>query len=526
MTTTLLSHMQKIELLKQIASNPSIPSPPTVVLRVLDQASKPDCTIGDLCQLIQMDPGLSGRVLRIVNSALFGLSRPVTSIQRALAVVGLNSTRLLMLAISFPEAQQKMRGIDAVVMQRYWKASVAGAIVARELAHRLRAGDPEDDTVAGLLRDLGELVLQQLMPEAYQNVLDQPAEMLIHGKSELEEAHCGLTHAEVSAFILDRWRLPAEISEAIRNHHQPDSGIYSSDAAKARAYRLHFATRAAEILLHPDQPLVLKELRELAQNKYQMSIDQLNEFLLPLGKKITDFAALLQIDMGEFSDYREILSRASEELVNLMIATNLDSRRAAETSRKAESEARHWRQEAVFDPLTRVFNRRYLESKMREFFERTQMETTPFGLLFLDLDGFKPLNDRFGHPFGDLVLQRVADCLSQHVRQGDIVARYGGDEFCVLTGSIDQVGLHSFSQRIWTKINELTIKQGDCSGKVGASIGTVYFDPDSRWDCVEQILAAADQAMYQAKAQGKNRVVFWNSLNGQRRPSTQREAVM
>jgi diguanylate cyclase (GGDEF)-like protein len=461
-----------------------------------------------------------------VNSALFGLSRPVTSIQRALAVVGLNSTRLLMLAISFPEAQKKLRGIEAVVMQRYWKASVAGAIVARELAHRLRAGDPEDDTVAGLLRDLGELVLQQLMPDAYQNVLDQPADILIHEKIELEEVHCGLTHAEVSAFILDRWRLPTEISEAIRHHHQPDQGAYSTEAAKGRAYRLHFATRAAELLLHSDQPMVLKELSELALSKYQMSEEQLHEFLLPLGKKITDFAALLQIDMGEFSDYREILTRASEELVNLMIATNLDSRRAAETSRKAESEALHWRQEAVFDPLTRVFNRRYLESKMRELFERTRTEAAPFGLLFLDLDGFKPLNDRFGHPFGDLVLQKVADCLSQHVRQGDVVARYGGDEFCVLTGTIDQLGLHNVSHRIWAKINALTICQGDSAGKVGASIGAVYCEPGSRWDSAEQILAAADQAMYQAKSQGKNRVVLWNSLNGMRKPAPQRECVM
>src|SRR5207253_3167511 len=109
---------------KKIASNPSIPSPPTVVLRVLDQASKPDCTIGALGQIIQLDPGLSGRVLRIVNSAMFGLSRAVTSIQRALAVVGLKSTRLLVLAISFPEMQRKMLGIQAGERQRYWKASV------------------------------------------------------------------------------------------------------------------------------------------------------------------------------------------------------------------------------------------------------------------------------------------------------------------------------------------------------------------------------------------------------------------
>jgi two-component system, cell cycle response regulator len=519
MTTSMLSRMQKVELLKRMASNPSIPSPPTVVLQVLDKASKPDCTIGDLCQLIQMDPGLCGRVLRIVNSAMFGLSRPATSIQRAMAVVGLTSTRLLILAISFPEMQQKMAKTDTNVKQRYWKASVAGAIVARELSQRMRAGDPEDDMAAGLLRDLGELILQQLLPEAYQHVLDQPAEALIYGKIDLEETHCALNHAEVSAFVLDRWRLPTEMTEAIRHHHQPDLGVYSSPVAKDRAFRLHFATRASQLLLHPDQSQVLKDLRELAQTHYQMSEEQLHEFLLPLSKKITDFAALLQIDIGEASDYHDVLTQASEELVHLTVVANLDNQRIAEASHRAESEARRWREEAVFDSLTKVFNRRFLESKMRELFERPSADATPFGLLFLDLDGFKPLNDRYGHPFGDLVLQKVADCLSQEVRQRDIVARYGGDEFCLLTEPIDQLGLHNLSHRVWTRINELTVTQGDCEGKVGASIGSVYFEPAAQWESAEQILAAADRAMYMAKAQGKNRVVFWNSLTTVAKPA-------
>src|SRR5712692_2217820 len=123
MTTKPVSSPRKLELLKQIAANPSIPSPPTVVLRVLDKASEPDCTIADLCQIIQVDPGLAGRILRIVNSATFGLSRPVTSIQRALAVVGLNSARLLVLSISFPEMQRKAGKVDKLWAQSYWKAS-------------------------------------------------------------------------------------------------------------------------------------------------------------------------------------------------------------------------------------------------------------------------------------------------------------------------------------------------------------------------------------------------------------------
>lgn len=521
----MLSRMQKVELLKRIASNPSIPSPPSVVLQVLDQASKPDCTIDDLCRLIQVDAGLCGRVLRIVNSAMFGLSRPVTSIQRAMAVVGLTSTRLLILAISLPEMHKKIRGIEARVKQRYWRASVAGAIVARELAQRLHVGEPEDDMAAGLLRDLGELILLQLMPRAYQAVLDQPAEALIDGKIDLEEAQCGLNHAEVSAFILDRWRLPVDMTEAIRHHHRPDGGVYSSSAGKDRAYRLHFATRAAQLLLHPEQAVVLKALRELAQTHYQMNEEQLHEFLLPLTKKIGDFAALLQIDIGAANECQEILSRASEELVNLTVASNLDRPRVTETLRRTEPETHRWREEAVFDALTKVFSRRYLEVKLREFFVRPIQEAIPFGLLFLDLDGFDRLNDRHGHPFGDLVLQRVAECLAQQVRQGDIVARYGGDEFCVIAMATDQLGLHNLSQRIWRKINDLTIRQGECEGRIGVSIGTVYVDTAAPWQSAEEIHAAADRAMDQAKSQGKNRVVSWNSLANVAKPATVSDLV-
>ena len=130
MPFSMLSRMQKVEVLKQIASNPNIPSPPTVVLQVLEQASKADCTINDLCQIIQMDPGLASNILRIINSAMYGLSRPATSIQRALAIVGLNSARLLVLAISFPRLQKSFK-VDPAVKQRYWKSSIAGAIVAR-----------------------------------------------------------------------------------------------------------------------------------------------------------------------------------------------------------------------------------------------------------------------------------------------------------------------------------------------------------------------------------------------------------
>ncbi len=511
MTNKILSRLQKTELLKEIAANPNIPSPPTVVLRVLDQASAPNCTIADLCKIIQVDPGLAGRILRIVNSATFGLSRPVASIQRALAVVGINSARLLVLTISFPEMQRKMGKVNTQWAQNYWQASVAGAIVARELSKKLRSRDVEDDMAAGLLRDLGELVLQQLFTDAYEKVIAEPPQTLLNGQCASEETHCGLNHAEVSAFILDRWRLPPEITEAIRHHHDPEGVMFSSAPARERAYLLHFATRAAQVLRHPEEPLALQQLSGLAQDHFKMSAEELREFLVPLSDKIAAFAGVLQVDIGAGNDYESILARAGEELVSLAVSTNLDKERATDKTRRAESEARRWKQEAVFDPLTKVFNRRFLESKLRELFERPSEAASPFGLLFIDLDGFKALNDRFGHAFGDLVLQKVADCLNRQVRQGDIVARFGGDEFCVYSEKIEQQGVEALCQRIWQNINDLTVESGPHEGQVGASIGAAYGCSTASWESPEALLAAADQAMYQAKSQGKNRVVFWHT---------------
>src|SRR5207249_4323686 len=140
MGKSMLSRMQKVEMLKQIASNLNIPSPPVVILRVLEKASAPDCTIADLCKIIRLDAGLSGVILRIVNSALFGLSHPATSIQRALAVVGINSARLLVLASALPELHRQSR-LGEPIVQRYWRSSISGAIVAHALSQRLHSRD-------------------------------------------------------------------------------------------------------------------------------------------------------------------------------------------------------------------------------------------------------------------------------------------------------------------------------------------------------------------------------------------------
>ena len=156
--------------LARITDNPKLPSPPTLTLRVLEQASRPTCTISEIGKIISFDPALCGKMLKLVNSSLFGLQRAVTSIERALNLLGLNHVRSLVLSLSLPSLRFKHASSEQ--MNVYWKKSVTMAMVCRELAARRKWADPDSEMVAGLLCDLGILLLQDTFPEEYQRVAD------------------------------------------------------------------------------------------------------------------------------------------------------------------------------------------------------------------------------------------------------------------------------------------------------------------------------------------------------------------
>lgn len=497
---------KKKSILDSIIRNPNIPSPPGVALQVLDHASRPDCSIDKLSQLIAVDPAMSVKVLQMVNSAVFGLSRPATSIQRAVAILGIKSARSLVLSLSLPQMYKKSKPTED--MKTYWLRSVGGAIVARDLAKRMKVREPDDDMALALLRDIGAIILQQCMAEEYKQVVARPAEELFWDRCRWEEEFCGIDHAEVSAALLMEWHFPADASQAVRAHHNPEIGVFASPAAKDRAYALWFATMAAQLLVTPEQSSIYEKMRQVSQSKFGMDEQAMVKFLEPMSDRIKEFAAVMQVDIGRVDDFQTVLARASEELMYLTVSSNLDQQRTNEQKQQAETEAKKWREEALVDPLTKTYNRRYFLSKLREVFSADSSPGLRIGILFLDLDGFKVLNDKFGHRFGDQVLIEVASAIREQVRPKDVVARFGGDEFCVLFEAIDEDGCRAVAQRIWKAINGLTIRLDAQEGKVGVSIGALLASPTQSTLSGETLLETADQAMYRAKQSGKNRVYF------------------
>ena len=187
---------------------------------------------------------------------------------------------------------------------------------------------------------------------------------------------------------------------------------------------------------------------------------------------------------------------------NLLIATVRD------ITRKRESEELIWKQ-ANFDTLTGLPNRRMMHDRLQQAIRKAQRSHSPMALLFVDLDRFKEINDTLGHHMGDVLLADAAQRLSSCVREGDTVARLGGDEFTIILNDLDDVGaIERIAQDILRKLADPFPLRDDV-GYVSASIGITLYPDDAT--SVEDLLKNADQAMYAAKAQGRDRCCYFTA---------------
>jgi two-component system, cell cycle response regulator len=160
-------------------------------------------------------------------------------------------------------------------------------------------------------------------------------------------------------------------------------------------------------------------------------------------------------------------------------------------------------QAALTDGLTGMQNRRYFDDALKEYLEEFRRIQKPIGLIVLDLDHFKMVNDTHGHDVGDEVLRQVSGCLKNFTRYHDIAARLGGEEFAVVAPNMEMEGLVKFAERIRRAVSDLVIQSGNVRIKVTTSVGLAVWDGKEDPD---GFYRRADKMLYQAKRLGRNRV--------------------
>jgi len=164
---------------------------------------------------------------------------------------------------------------------------------------------------------------------------------------------------------------------------------------------------------------------------------------------------------------------------------------------------------ASYDSLTGLPSRHAFFDNAKNYVSLAQREKSPFSVMIIDLDHFKSINDRFGHPAGDAVLKLFADVVNSVARRSDIIGRLGGEEFGMVLPSTNTSEALEFSERLHHAINQAVLKYKGNAIRYTASIGLSEFDSDSE-DSIDDLLARADLALYQAKQSGRNQTATFN----------------
>jgi HD-like signal output (HDOD) protein len=214
-------------------------SPPHICLRVAELVASPDSSARAIGEVIGQDPSLTARLLRLVNSSFYGYRAPIDSVARAVAVVGHRAVHTLAVAVSAVKSFSDIPN-DLVNMDTFWRHGVYCGLIARDLAGRLHSLQTERLFVAGLLHDIGSLILYRSRPDASREVLLVAGgdEALVH-QAELETL--GFSHAGLGGRLLARWGLPDVVCEAVACHHTPGE----ARVAPAEAAILHVAEALA-----------------------------------------------------------------------------------------------------------------------------------------------------------------------------------------------------------------------------------------------------------------------------------------
>lgn len=163
------------------------------------------------------------------------------------------------------------------------------------------------------------------------------------------------------------------------------------------------------------------------------------------------------------------------------------------------------------DKLTDLWNRRAIMEMLDGELNRSERRENDLGVMMLDIDDFKQINDTYGHPAGDAILRRVSEVLRQSIRDYDAAGRYGGEEFLVLLTEAGREEAREIAERIRSEVEQLTVKHNGQELSVTVSIG-VAVRTVSEFSGSEEIISHADQALYNSKDNGKNQVTFYSEI--------------
>lgn len=491
-----------------------LPAPPHAAAQIVQACSNPSMGAKQLAKIVASDPVLTAEILRTVNSALFGLTREIRSAPHAVAVLGNRALRNLALCLAVRDAL-KPGAIPGLDMVSYWEDALRRAVGASLLAKHIKF-DPDEGFTIGLLQDFGMMAMMFAMPDRASHWKDLRT-CLPDRRRKLEHRYFSITHDQVGLMLARTWALPRGLALPMAAHHSLGAKSIPKEHLKACALA-YCADHLAAVFSTENKKRALDRCHAVLKEQFNLTGERVDQILevLPLG--VEEAAAALGLRVKEQPKLEDVVRAANRQLVEENMSyqdlTIRLERMIAEKNRLAsqlEKANKQLESLAYYDPLTDLVNRRGFDEVFRSEIARHSRTGQPLTLVMVDLDKFKNINDNYGHPFGDTVLQAVADAMRKTLRTADTKARIGGEEMVLVLPETDaDAGLVS-ANRVRAAIEALVLQGPSCRVPITSSFGVCTWSgsagsADAQEKVAKRMMDAADSALYGAKENGRNQV--------------------
>ena len=325
---------------------------PAVAMEVLELTNNPQVDASALKRCIEADPALTAKLLRVVNSSLYGLSREVSDLNQALALLGTKPLKLLVLGFSLPPGM--FAGLVGDVLKRYWRHTLIKAVAARELAEKWSPASGDEAFIAGLLQDIGVLVLVQELGSPYVSFVDR---VLAGGADlvDLEARSLGFDHTMLTSRLLSQWNLPASLVEAVLSNGADQVPTADISSAPSLPRLIQMAGLVSRFLAD-GEPQLLGDLLAAGERYCCLNAPQLEEMLAGLKEKVVQLADVLSIDVAEDADYAGLLADAHRQLAQAAaeVAGDMVRQSCSGSTPEAETEALLADLEVLSELITQV----------------------------------------------------------------------------------------------------------------------------------------------------------------------------
>jgi len=386
------------------------------------------------------------------------------------------------------------------------------AAVAAQLISKAIGFKSDETFIASLLQDIGIATLAVLRKEDYLAVLDEKSVSKLPVIA-VEQQIFGFDHQDVGSELLKLWGLPESVYLPIRYHHE----IEKAPPELRQLCSILWASDRLSAIYHGSGiSKNIRNAKEILTTRFGFKETQAEALIDAVADKSDELLSQFGADRTRLMPFSEILQQANSELSRMNMSYDMLLLEYQESARQAEKMAsalksanEKLRHAAFHDSLTGLYNRQYFKEAIEREILRSDRYRHPLSLVLLDLDRFKTVNDTYGHHCGDVVLKTVGQMIVNGTRRSDIVVRYGGEEFAILLPETALANAVTKAEACRALIGATQMEADGHRVRLTISAGVASWNP-SHPVTADELIKAADQALYLSKRQGRNRITVWD----------------